>query len=65
MTTIKISPSTFQYICSEYTIYPEFVRERITEDLVDGSGTVILQFSNDRDTDANIKKLRNYIEGNF
>ena len=65
MINIKISPTTFQYICSEYTIYPAIVRERITEDLADGSGKVTLQFSNDRDTDANIKKLRNYIEGNF
>ena len=65
MKTILINPSTFSYICQEYTIYPGIVRERIAEDVASGQGTVILQFTNKRDTDANIKKLRKYIESEF
>ena len=65
MTTIKLTPSTFSYICSEYTIYPGIVREQIADGVADGTGTVILQLSNGRDTDTNIKRLRKYIEENF
>jgi hypothetical protein len=65
MTTIKVTPSTFSYICQEYTIFPGIVREQIADGVADGTGTVILQLSNDRDTDSNIKKLRKYLEENF
>lgn len=65
MITIKLTPSTFSYICQEYTIYPGIVRERMTDDIADGTGTVILQLSNDRDSDSNIKKLHKYLQENF
>lgn len=65
MTTIKLTPSTFSYICSEYTIYPAIVREQIADGVANGTGTVVLQLSNGRDTDTNIKRLRKYIEENF
>lgn len=63
--TIKITPSTFSYLCQEYTILPGLVRERLIEDFASGYSKTSLQFTNDRDTDSNIKKLRNYIERNF
>ena len=65
MKSIIVTPSTFNYICEEYTIHPPLVRERIAEDVANGSGTVILEFTSKRDTDANINKLRKYLEENF
>lgn len=65
MKSILITRSTFNYICEEYTIYPPLVRERIADGVADGTGTIILEFTSKPDTDANIKKLRKYIEGNF
>lgn len=65
MTTITITPSTFSYICEEYTIYPGIVREQMAENFASGYSKISLQLTNKRDTDSNIKKLRDYIESNF
>jgi hypothetical protein len=62
---IRITPSTFSYICQEYTIFPGIVREQLTEDFASGYSKTSIEFSNKRDTDSNINKLRNYIINNF
>lgn len=55
MTTISINPSTFAYICSEYTIYPAIVAEH--EDL-----KVTFQADENKKAEA---KLKQFIEANF
>jgi len=65
MKTIIITPSTFSYICNEYTVFPGIVREQIAEDVANNNSEVVLEFTSKKDTDANIKKLRKYLESNF